>query len=291
VAVLEGDASLVERAFAATLTPAELDELQEAMTGSFTESEAAIDEQGVPEILTLLLGMPYEFGPSWMDVELFGPDGRDLASSLGAGLPSTAQILGLRTDRVAEVDVDTPELPEGAEQIETDTWGAFSWVVPLASYVDVPLAGAAAEAWVGDTVLVHRIDDRVCVDATVQLADDAGATAFSDAATDWFAQLPAAAGATTERSGQQVRLHTCDPGPDVEHDLPEDAADSLGQLALQNAIVSDAIVAGAPEDTAECFAQAMIDRFGVTPLLEDDVLAESPDFLDAVEELRSSCRT
>lgn len=280
LAVLEGDATVLEGAFVEQLDPAQYDELAAAEAARFEESEQALTGAEVPDVLSTMFSMPYQFGPSWVDVERNGPDGVGLATMLDAGRPTTAQILGLVTgvDLPPAVEVDTPELPDGAEELYADTWGAFSWMVPFASWVDPVLASEAATVWAGDAVVVYAdADDRVCFDATVALRSEGDAETFAEAVAEWVEQLPEESDASSSADGRQVSVRSCDPGAAVEFTPSADAVAALDRLALRNSIMSSGLVEGYSLDAAGCFADGLIETFGVEGL-QDEAIVDSAEF-------------
>lgn len=276
LAVWEGDATVMEWSYASELTEAEFDELVRSSEASAGASDEALDAAGAGDLVPLLFSLPYQFGPSWVDLLLVeeGTDG--ILEALGPDVPTTAAIIGLDLDGGERVEVHEPELRSGSEEVERDTWGAFSWVVPLAAATDAATARAAVIGWTGDSVLISTTAEGVvCVDAAVELADRAGASAFEAAASTWLSQLPEGAGTEIDRDGQVVSLRTCDPGPDATVELAGDADAALAELALFSEIVSAVRNEGSSPTSAECVAVDLIETFGVERLNSDDLSAPS----------------
>ena len=291
VAVLEGDASLVERAFFEQLDPAQQDELEAAEAALGVEAATALTDASVPEVLATMFSMPYAFGPSWVEIALEGPDGVDLATMLGSPRPTTADVLGLvPLDEVdAAVEVAEPDIPDDAEVLYVDTWGAFSWAVAFASWVEPDLGAAAVDAWAGDTVVVY-VDgsDRVCFEASVRASTAEGAAAFGDAARGWVDQLPEQSEASADVDGESVSVRSCDPGAEVEFSPSHDATVTLGLMALENSITANGVVEGVEVDAANCFAEGLISAFGADRLADHE-LVESPEFGQVRAELLDRC--
>ncbi len=170
VALLEGDASLVERAFVEQLDPAQQEQVMSQESARGAEAAAALAGAEVPDVLGTMFSMPYAFGPSWVEIALEGPDGVDLATMLSDPRPTTAQIIGLvpRDELQSAAEVDELDAPAGADVLYTDTWGAFSWAVAFASWLEPDTVASAVSGWDGDSVVVYTDDGgRVCFDASV----------------------------------------------------------------------------------------------------------------------------
>lgn len=288
IAVREGDAMVMEWAYAAELSEEELDELIVGAESTAGEAEAALEAAGAGDLVPLLFSMPYDFGPAWVDLLLDEEGTEGLVAALGPELPTTASILGLSLDGAKPVEVDGPALPDGADEIERDTWGAFSWVVPLAGATDAMTARAAVIGWAGDSVLISSEDDSVCVDAAVQMIDGASADAFEAAATEWLGQLPAESTTSIERDATTVSLRTCDPGTEVEVELAGDAEAALAELAMFNDISSAFAFEGMPSEAAQCVAGELIEQFGVERLNSDDLA--DPEEVAALMAIEGRCR-
>jgi hypothetical protein len=299
--LLEGDATVVEQAYAAQLSAAEFEELVAGTTAAGESATGALDEADVPGAFQASFALPYALGAPWVDVLLARDGAEGIEAALVDPPRSTSSMVDLqRSPDEVPVPVDDPE-PEG-EVLDSDRYGPMSWLVPLAEFTDGPTAFEAVRGWTGDRVVISRSpDDRVCVDASVQHRDDASATRFEVASRTWFAQLPAEAGATASRDGSLVRLHTCDPGAEVDVALTGRAMDELEQVVLRNQLIAelvapliDGAVPAEPEPvsvgSAACTADRLIARFGSERLIEDADLAGSPELGREVIAARNDCR-
>jgi hypothetical protein len=298
--LFEGDATVVEQAYAAQLSDAEYEELVSGSTAASDSSTAALDEAAVPGAFQASFALPYGLGAPWVDVLLArgGPAG--VEDALVDPPTSTASIVDLQRSPDEEpVEVAAPD-PEG-EVLDTDRFGPMSWIVPLAEFTDGPTAFEAVRSWTGDSVVTSRgADDRVCVDAAVEHRDDAGAARFEAASRTWFGQLPAEAGATVARDGALVRLHSCDPGAEVDIALTGLAMDHLEEVVLRNQLIAE-LAAPLPDDAvaidgeplsvdaAACTADRLIATFGSRRLIDDAELAGSPELLRAAVAARGGC--
>ena len=292
LALLEGDAMVVEQAFVAQLDPAVQEQIAATETARGDAAEAALAEAGVPEVLSVMFSLPYAFGPSWVAATLEGPGGVDLAEMLDGPRPTTAQVLGMvpRSELEPATEVEELEAPAGAEVLYHDTWGAFSWAVSFASWVDTNRTAAAIAGWDGDAVVVYVDErDRVCFDALVETTSDAGAAAFADAVGGWIEQLPAESGANWAIDGRSVSLTSCDPGAEVVVAPSQDLTAALKVMATRNGAIAGLMIGGVPRDPAGCFADGMLDAFGADRLADDELVG-TPEFERVRAELALRCR-
>lgn len=292
LAVIEGDATLVEQAYVDTLDDASYDELLGADMESFERMEAASDPS-VPELWPLLFDLPYRFGPAWSALELDRAGAKGVFLAMSDDLPTTRDLLGLVTDpseRARPSEVEPPASRDGDEELWSDRFGVFGWLVPLAAYGDPAALADTLAGWNGDAMrLVRDRSDRVCVLATVALVDDAAAQRFADAVQRWFEQLPADADADSVRTGRSIELVTCDPGPDARIEAPNDTASVLGVLEVRNDVVASLVVwEGQTLDAARCYADELVERFG-DRLSTDEQLYDSTEFMDVATELSERC--
>ena len=226
LAIVEGDAMVVESAYLASLSDDEIDSYLDEWESLVEESEAAVDEAGVPPALDLLFGVPYALGPSFVTVADAVGDRDVVDAAIGGDVPPSVAVLDLETDDWP--DEDPPEVPShDGEELDVDTFGAMTWLVVLGGASTPDQALTAASTWSADRVVQYRDHrDRLCVAATVVVArpDDGGSgddpvdatSTFAAAAARWAASLPLEAGATAVEDGDEVELRSCDPGPDVE---------------------------------------------------------------------------
>jgi hypothetical protein len=299
LAIVEGDAMVVEDAYLASLSPDEVAEYDEEWAALAEESEAAVDAAEVPEAMDLLFGVPYAVGPSYVIVADATGDRDVVDAAIAGAVPPSLAVLELETD--SWPDGPAPDAPEvDGDVLETDTMGAMSWLVVLggASTPDATLA--AVSGWEGDrTVTWTDGSDRVCVDAEIVVDPEVtGESSFLAAATRWAASLPEQSGAVVSApSEDRVQLHTCDPGPGVEIAAARSggAASAVEYVAIRNSIVAELL--GAPEmgfgrDAALCYGEGLLAEFGVEQLSAtsgDAALLESAEFARAAARVGATC--
>jgi hypothetical protein len=297
-AFAEGDANEVEAGWVAQLDAAQLDDYLQEWNAGAEEAEADLAEAAVPEAWQVSFGLPYSFGTPFVRKVLDDGGNARLWEMWEQALPNaTAPLLDLEVDAdLVPREVPRPEGPavdgEGRVEVYADTFGVFEWAIPLAEHNSADAIAAALAGWRGDSTVVSSLDGggSVCVDAVVAFDGAESATAFEDAATRWVAALPDASGATARASGDVVRVHTCDPGPDAEVEVTGEAQRTLEELALLNDVATSvASEAGVPLTDGLCFGRAVIAELGVEVFLDGSDVTSRPDYSDVAGRAAGSC--
>jgi hypothetical protein len=297
-AFAEGDANEVESAWIDELDAEDFDRYVEEWSTGAEEAESELDASTVPEAWQVSFGLPYAFGTPFVR-KVLDEGGNEAMWKMWERVEPTATVslldLQVDADLVPE-EVASPEGPsvDGDDRTElyTDTLGAFEWAIPLAEHNDAAATSAALAGWRGDTTVVTADDDggSVCLDALIAFTGPEAARSFESAGSRWVGALPSEAGATVEADGERVRVHTCDPGPEVEVETTGDAQARLDELALLNDI---ATVAASYDELSfadgVCFARAVTSEMGVEAFLEDPDPTADPDYPAAASRAAASC--
>ena len=170
-AVLEGDATRVEDAWVATLSPEEADQRLAEEARYALEA----DVSGVPSILLDLLLFPYEDGRAFVDelVATAGPDALDAAI---VDPPTTTEQILLPGAFFAGEGAVAVEVPDAAgEVIDQGTFGMLMLQLLLEQAVRPSEAYAGAEGWAGDAYVAWETPDEatcVRVEVTVDTPTD-----------------------------------------------------------------------------------------------------------------------
>jgi hypothetical protein len=239
-AVVEGDASNVEDAYAADKLTAE--EYQQYVDESSDTSDVDIDE--VPPALVAFFQAPYAIGPAF-DQIVKAKGGSTALNALLREPPTTdRQLLDPRAyfDRTSATDVDTPPVPEGAEAIDDGEFGALEWYVVMASRIDPVQALDVIDNWAGDSYASYEQDGRVCVSSRYAALDQAGAAEVEAAFDAWIANGMADSARLTAIDDLTFELVACDPGTEVSTPSAEvGVEDLLGLPAMRLGLMADAM--------------------------------------------------
>ena len=275
-ALVEGDAVRIEAAYVESLAADEQDAYWDDYLGQLDDAEAGLDT--VPPAVQAMFAAPYVLGDPF--VALVAADGGNRAvDEAFASPPASSEHLiepGSFFAGDEPVEVDDPDLPDGAERVgEPDALGAVGLFVLLSERLDAEVALAAADGWGGDRYAVFRDADRTC--ARVDLVADTPGDLDEVAAAlrDWAAAGPAGA-AAVEVAGETVMLESCAAGAEAGEQASGGA--SLDALTLPAARAQLAVVgatqAGLDRDGALDLGACFVDRVPLETLLQAN---ESPD--------------
>ena len=214
LAVIEGDASTVERRYAAELTAAERDSYARETSGVASSDELS----RVPGALLATIEMPYALGPAFVQTvdRAGGASRRDDLFRLPPTNDLELLFPELQLDgwagptRPAPPVLASGEVEIGARRFGDDL-GAFGWLTILAGRLDVHDAVRAVQEWGGDRYVTFRRDGAVCARASVVASSNVGAHRLEDALGRWIDAGPSGS-ASKERSGTTFTLTSCDTG-------------------------------------------------------------------------------
>lgn len=257
-AVVEGEATIVEDAYASTLDEDEADAYEEGMDDGYEEYEDATTD--VPPVILAEKGAPYELGNTFLAYieEVDGFRGRREAV---ANPPTSLEQL---MDPAAflggdePVEVEPPATPGGGDLIEEGTLGAMSLFFGVGEVVDGLDALAVADAWEGDSYVIGEDDGRTCVSWRVELESRRG-DRVDEALATWVDGLPDAA---LDLDADTAEITACDPGPDAAIDVVGRSVDMLAYPVIRTYLQIGLFSAGAdPDDDAEaldCFVEVVL---------------------------------
>jgi hypothetical protein len=277
-ALVEGDASRIERAYRDSLSDDERAavEAEESKTSSRYENDVA----DVPRVLQTLMGAPYAFGEAMLAVATT-VDGDDEVDALFRTPPTTDEQLidpwTLVGDRDEPLKVGAVHLSRGEHQFDSGTFGELSWYLVLAERIPLIEALDASDGWGGDSYAGFRRNGSTCVRVRYRADTPNDLAEMESALDDWVAGDPSAASA--ERLGTELLFESCDRGSTADTD--SDASDRAVGLALTRTYLSIAAFGGlgdGDEDVAQCVADGLVHHFSVSKLTnpdpsDDDVIA------------------
>lgn len=183
--LVEGSAARVERAYLASLPPADRQRAlaEEAALG------AGVDPD-LPQVLLVSVAFPYVAGPDFVDA-LYADGGQARLDAAFADPPvSTEQLLHperyLVRDDPAPVDAPAPDGPAFDEEVV----GELSLLLLLREDLDPATAAAAAQGWGGDRYVAWRDGERTCVRAAFVTDGPSDAEELAAALRAWAAARP-----------------------------------------------------------------------------------------------------
>ena len=202
-ALVEGNASVVEEAYAETFTDdeqAEADEEEDAVGGD-------TDFTQFPTILLGLISAPYELGPPLVEaiIDENGQDGVDAA--FDAPPVSSEQVLDPRFFLSGEEPLEVAEPPADSESFDQGTFGQLLLFLLLDDGgVDTGLVREATVGWGGDQYVAWNEGDETCVRVTFEGDTGADTAEMAEGLAAWAEGRD---GADVSAAGDQVILTSC----------------------------------------------------------------------------------
>jgi len=202
-ALVEGNASTVEDAYAETFTDDEQTQAdeEEAAVGSDT------DFTGFPQILLDLIGAPYQLGPPLIGAITAEGGGSAVDAAFEDPPVSSEQVLDPTLYLSGEAPLDVAEPPADGESFDQGTFGQFLLLLLLDDGgVDLDVAREAAIGWGGDQYVAWRDGDQTCLRVAFEGDTPADTTEIEDALTEWSAAQDLA---DVAEDGDQIILTSC----------------------------------------------------------------------------------
>jgi hypothetical protein len=263
-ALVEGDAVRIQDDYLEQLAAAEQKEYhrENDAAGMRVGKETA----SVPEIVDLLSGAPYEFGPSTVRVLLSAGGNAAVDDALTGPTPSTGVFVE-SGDITPPVAVEQPLLPaDGVAAGPAESFGPFETFVTLAMRLDPGRALAAADVVAGGRAVTFRSRGSTCYRVVVQPAFQHSRPFLLRAVQDWARARPNTA---VDAVGDRVGFTTCDPG----RRAPEPSSQRLHTAVALLSVRASLTVAAAQGHVAGALARCVARVFIETPGAEKLVLA------------------
>jgi hypothetical protein len=279
LSLIEGHAVWVERFFVQeVLDDDERAEYLERNTTAVEDFETETAE--VSAVLTATQGLPYATGPALIAV-LDATGGADAIEQAFTENPPVAEDQVLLPS--AYLDGDEPEdLAEPTpvseeEEVASGRLGAPTLYLMLSTSLPAPQALGVIGGWGNDSYVSYRSDDRLCVATHIVGDTEADTDVLHDAFVTWAGDRPEGTDALVERSQTEVSVMICDPGTDVEQDVPGD--DAVAQLFGRSQDITFLVSDGQDPAAAECLADGLYTAFPVSVFQGDQIPDEVSDLI------------
>jgi hypothetical protein len=252
--LVEGDAVDVENAYIDRLSSAEKKAYDNAQSQQVDTTKIA----DVPEVLQVLQGAPYEFGPPLVSVLRADGGVKGLDRAFAHPPKSEEQLVNpLRLiHRDNPKKVARPKLRAGEHKVDSGTFGAIGWYVTLSARVDPKEALRAVDGWGGDQYVSYKRGTTTCVRAAFVGDTPRDTDEMHAALSKWVAGMPAGA-ASVRAAKNTVTLESCDPGADVKIDTGA-VTKAISVPIARVQIIGEFVKQGAPLDTAMCVANKLV---------------------------------
>jgi hypothetical protein len=285
-AVVEGDATMVERAWVDSQTPDDQSSAEADETAAFEEHKERT--RSVASFLAVHSSAPYLLGPSFLEgIEADGGAGR-IKQAFTSPPPSSAVLM--RPWMFGSADgarsVEAPPLPDGRTAQAEDTFGALSLYLLLADRIDPRIALEASDNWLGDRVRVESVEGGgVCLNGRIEAAGPSGAQTILNAFELWDAEFAGSA-VTVRRDGSAVLYEACDPGEGTALHVPNRAEQTILFPVVRMQIWQLFREEGATPADAECAADNVATNVTIGEAADMDAIAQP-----RVEELITAAAT
>jgi hypothetical protein len=290
--IVEGDARRIEWAYAATvLTDAERDEMAASDEAERNAYEAVLEASDVPTVLSTTFELPYAVGPQF--VAITAALGGNSAVDDITMFPPLSEVALLDPLRPSFGDPNTtlpdPVLPVGAQLLDRTPMGAGLLFLWLGERMEPADALAGASSWYGESSAIFRWQGRICLDA--DFYTDGRDHALLDGLTAWATAMPREAGAVVRVNGNDVFVHTCDPGADVGFTVAGRTEQTLTYAAIRSEIELELVRdADMTSERSACIADSAARTISAADLATDSFdMTEDLELAAAIERAILTC--
>jgi hypothetical protein len=290
--VVEGDARRIEWAYAATvLTDAEREQMASSDEAERDAYEAVLEASNVPSVLSTTFELPYAVGPQF--VEITAAVGGNSAVDNITMFPPLSEVTLLDPLRPSfgnpNTTVPDPVLPVGAEALDRSPMGAGLLFLWLGERMEPAAALVAASSWYGESSVIFRWQGRVCLDA--DFYTDGRDHALMDGLTAWATAMPREAGAVVRLNGNDVYVHTCDPGAAVAFTVAGRTEQTLTYAAIRSELELELVRdAGMTSARSACIADSAARTISAADLAADSFdMTEDTELAAAIRQAILTC--
>jgi len=262
-ALIEGDAVRIQGDYLEQLSASDKKQYdrQDAAVGKRVKQETA----SVPEIVDVLSGAPYEFGPATVRVLVASGGNRAIDAALTGPTPSSG-VFTAAGDVTAAVAVDAPLPPaDGVAVGDPEPFGPFEMFLTLSMRLDPLRALEAADVVGGGTAITFQSRGVTCYRVSVDPSFPHSRPFLLKAVQAWARGRVHTA---VDTAGDLVGFTACDPGRAVENPSKarfDNAMSLLGvRIGLTVATAKNGRISG---DLARCFARVFVSEPGAAPLV------------------------
>jgi hypothetical protein len=288
-ALIEGDATDVENTYIDSLTKAEQREYR-------TENDRAVDGadfDGVPPVVRIMFGAPYQFGPALVSV-LKAEDGQNAVDGAFHDPPTATEHIfnpASYIDDDQPEHVERPRLPSGAKKTDSGEFEPLGWYIMLSERIDAHEALRVADGWGGDEYVSYRTDDGDrCTQIRYRGETSRDTDAMHDALDEWLDALPTRF-ASVRDEGSTLLFESCDPG-EKAHVATGRSLDAISLPTARSEILRELLESDAPIDVASCVANDIVDQATVEQLNDPTGGAfASPEGQQHIRDIVFACRT
>jgi hypothetical protein len=287
-ALVEGDAVAVENAYVDSLTKAEKREYRRENARAADDA----DYDGVPPVVQIMFGAPYQFGPALVSV-LKAEGGQDAIDGAFRNPPTATEHIfnpASYIDHDEPEHVDRPTVPHGAKKTDDGEFEPLGWFIMLSERVDAHEALRVADGWGGDEYVAYRTDrGQLCTRIRYRGETARDTDAMHDAINTWIDALPTRF-ASVKDEGSTLLFASCDPGEAAQVATGK-SLDAISLPSSRSEILRELLESDAPIDAASCVANGIVDEATVKQLKDPSGAAfTSPEGQQHIQDIVVACR-
>ena len=263
----EGDATRIEDKYIESLDDDDQEAYYDAIDDSQDSADRSVDD--VAPTLLQLFGAPYALGGPMTTIVESEQGVLALDTLFRNPVPSDEGLINVFAllDGERPKDVATPKVGNGEKLTDEGSgFGAITWYLVLASFIDPHVALHAVDGWGGDAYIGCSKNGDECIRADF-VGDTPNDTNEMHAALDQWKQAFPPDKVTVTGNDAGVELSACE--PDTVPTPRADAGEALSLPVARMQMLQGALDQGMPRDIAECFGARVMDRISLEKLASD----------------------
>jgi len=261
-ALVEGDAVRIEDDYRKQLSKADQSEYARELAAE--SDRVGAETASTPKIVDLLLGAPYQFGPSTIRV-LFESGGNDAVNNALTGPVPSTEVFSQAGDVDPPVPVEAPApSPDGVVKDDPESFGPFEMFLTLATRIDPVRALAVSDFVGGGRAITFQSNGITCYRVAVAPNDSASREPLLDAVKAWAAGRVRT---SIDAAGDLVQFTVCDPGPTAPQPSSKRFDDAVEILSVRNDFAVTVAQSHTTGEFARCAARVFVEAPGAGALI------------------------
>jgi hypothetical protein len=261
-ALVEGDATRIEDDYRKQLSTNDQREYEREVAAE--SDRVGTETASTPKIINLLIGAPYEFGPSTIRV-LFEAGGNDAVNDAITGPVPSTEVFSQAGDIDPPVPVDAPApSPDGIVKGDPESFGPFEMFLMLALRIDPVRALAVSDFVAGGRAITFESNGITCYRVAVAPTDSASRTPLLAAVQQWASGRVRT---SVDPAGDLVGFTACDPGTKAPQPSSTRFRQAVQVLSFRSQFTVSAATGHQTGEFARCAARVFVDAPGAGALI------------------------
>jgi hypothetical protein len=261
-ALVEGDATRIEDDYRKQLSTNDQREYERETAAE--SDRVGTETASTPKIINLLIGAPYEFGPSTIRV-LFEAGGNDAVNDAITGPVPSTEVYSQAGDIDPPVPVDAPApSPDGIVKGDPEAFGPFETFLTLALRIDPARALAVSDLVAGGRAITFESNGITCYRVALSPTDSAGRDRLLRAVQDWAVDRTRT---SVDPVGDLVGFTACDPGTSAPQPSSERFQRAVQVLTFRSQFTVSAATGHQTGEFARCAGRIFLAARGAEALV------------------------